>query len=35
VILWQAEADGEDPLAEQVTAALARADERRLVPRGG
>ena len=35
VILWDAEADGDDPLADQVTAALARADERRLVPRRG
>ncbi len=33
VILWDAGVDEDDPLADQVLAALARADERRLVPR--
>lgn len=33
VILWEADVEDDDTLAEQVAAALERADERRLVPR--
>jgi hypothetical protein len=33
VILWESDVEDDDTLAEQVAAALERADERRLVPR--